>query len=367
MPTNLIKIKDKLFESIFNHAPNGIAIIGLDYSWVKVNRRMTELLGYSETEFYTFKFSQITHKDDVEVDIQQLHKLLNNDIQSYQIEKRYFHKEGTIIWTLHSVSMQRDPDGIPLYFIAQIVDITNQRTMLWEMDAITEIVKTQNDKLKDFAHIATHDIRSHLGNLGMITGFMEEELKDIQDNENFKMLKESLVQLDVTIANLNEVRKEDFSLKNSLKPKVLSVFVERAIYNTNAIARQEKCEIINEVHDPIQVLALAVYLDSIILNLLTNAIKYRSKERESYVKLGLTTTDDFVILEVSDNGLGIDLDKHQSDLFQFEKTFHQRADSRGIGLFITKNHIESMGGKIEVESQVNVGSTFRVFFKKRPD
>ncbi len=365
MPTNLIRIKDKLFESIFDHAPNGIAIIGLDFGWVKVNRRMTELLGYSETEFYAFQYPYITHKDDVALDVQQLNKLLNNEINSYQIEKRYFHKEGAIIWTLHSVSMQRDPDGTPLYFIAQIVDITKQKSMLWEMHSIAEIVKNQNDKLKDFAHIATHDIRSHLGNLGMITGFMEEELKEIKHNENFKMLKECLTQLELTITHLNEVRKENFSLKNSLKPKVLSAFVERAIYNTNAIARQANCEIINEVEGQIEVLALAVYLDSIILNLLTNAIKYCSKERPSYVKLRSTIMEDFVILEVSDNGLGIDLAKHQSDLFQFEKTFHQREDSRGIGLFITKNHIESMGGKIEVESQVDIGSTFKVYLKKR--
>lgn len=364
MPTNLVKIKDRLFENIFNHAPNGIAIVGLDYRWVKVNHGMTKILGYSEAEFYTLKFPDITHKDDIEVDIEQLRRLLSGETNSYQIEKRYFHKEGHIVWVLLSVSLQLHLDGSPLYFITQVVDITDQKGMLWEMNSITEIVKTQNEKLKDFAHIATHDIRSHLGNLGMIIGFMEEELKDIKNDENFKMLKESLAQLDVTITNLNEVRKEDFYLKSNLKPKVLSAFVDRAIYNINAIARQERCEIINEVDSQIEVLALAVYLDSIILNLLTNALKYSSKERQSYVKLRTIETDDFVILEVIDNGLGIDLAKHKFDLFQFEKTFHQRQDARGIGLFITKNHIESMGGKIEVESEVNVGSRFKIYFKK---
>lgn len=364
MPTHLVNIKDKLFENIFENAPNGIAIVGLDYRWVKVNRSLIELLGYSETEFYSMKFPDITHKDDVDGDIEQLNKLLNRDIESYQIEKRYFHKNGNVVWTLLSVSMERHTDGSPLYFISQVVDITKQKEILWEMNSIKEIAKNQNDKLLNFAHIATHDIRSHIGNLGMITDFMEEETEGIKDDENFKMLKESLSQLEITISNLNEVRRDDFSLHGNLAPKNLRVFVENAIYNMNAIAKNEHCKIINEVDDTVRVLGVSVYLDSIILNFLTNAIKYRSKDRNSFVRFRTSIQDDFVILEIQDNGLGIDLEAHRNDLFQFRKTFHQLEDSRGVGLFITRNHVERMGGRIEVESEVNVGTTFRVYFQK---
>lgn len=364
MPTHLVNIKDKLFENIFENAPNGIAIVGLDYKWVKVNHSLMQLLGYSEIEFYAMRFPDITHKDDVDVEIEQLNKLVNRDIKSYRIEKRYFHKNGNMIWTLVSVSLELHPDGKPLYFISQVVDITTQKEILWEMNSIRDIAKTQNDKLLNFAHIATHDIRSHIGNLGMITDFMEEETEGIADDENFKMLKESLSQLEVTISNLNEVRSEDFSLHGNLKAKNLRVFVDNAIYNMNAIAENEACEIINEVEDHIHVLGVAIYLDSIILNFLTNAIKYSSKLRDSFVRFRAMIEDEFVVLEVQDNGLGIDLGKHKEDLFQFRKTFHQTQDSRGVGLFITKNHVESIGGRIDVESQVDVGSTFKVYFQK---
>lgn len=364
MPTHIVNIKDKLFENIFENAPNGIAVVGLDYRWVKVNHSLTELLGYSETEFYSMKFPDITHKDDVDVEIEQLNKLLNRDIDRYQIEKRYFHKDGNVVWTLVSGSMEIHTDGTPLYFISQVVDITKQKEILWEMNSIKEIAKNQNDKLLNFAHIATHDIRSHIGNLGMITDFMEEENKGIKDDENFKMLKESLSQLEMTISNLNEVRRDDFSLHTNLAPKNLKLFVDNAMYNMNAIAKNEQCQIINEVDETVRLLGVSVYLDSIILNFLTNAIKYRCKERHSFVRFRTFIEDDFVILEIKDNGLGIDLDVHRNDLFQFRKTFHQTADSRGVGLFITKNHVERMGGRIEIESEVNVGTTFRVYFQK---
>ncbi|WP_299396291.1 HAMP domain-containing sensor histidine kinase [uncultured Gelidibacter sp.] len=368
MPSHLVNIKDKLFENIFDHAPNGIAIVGLDFRWVKVNQSLMNLLGYSEDEFYTMTFPDITHKEDVDVDMEQLGQLLKGDIDQYQIEKRYFHKTGRLIWGLSSVSLEygetTEAGESPLYFIFQMVDITKQKEMLGQMNAITNIANIQNERLKDFAHIATHDIRTHLGNLSVISGFMEEELEDIKHDNNFIMLKEALCQLENTISNLNEVRQADFSAKGKLTPLNLKQFVESAIYNINAIARHEGCEIINTIKDPIHVLAIPVYLDSVILNLLSNAIKYSSKERQSYVKLGIKETADIVVLEVEDNGLGINLDAHQYELFQFKKTFHKREDARGIGLFITKNHVDSMGGKITVESQVGVGSTFKVALMK---
>ena len=364
MPTYLANIKDKLFENIFENAPNGIAIVGLDFKWGMVNRSLLELLGYSQEELYTMTFPEITHKDDLPLAMANKSQLLDGSLESYQMKKRFFHKTGQIVWVLSSVSLAFHDNGEPLYFITQAVDITKHQEMLWQMNSLTDIAKNQNDRLKDFAHIATHDIRSHLSNLKVITGFMEEELKGVGDDENFKMLKESLSQLDSTISNLNEVRKDDFSTQDSLKPLSLSAFVLNNIYNINAIARHEGCEIIIEIEDNLEVMAIPVFLDSVILNLLTNAIKYRSNDRDSYVKLRTSVSDDYVVLEFIDNGLGIDLNLHEHDLFHFKKTFHQHADSIGIGLFITKNHVESMGGKIEVTSQVDVGSNFRLFLNK---
>lgn len=325
---------------------------------------MVHLLGYTEEEFYAMTFPEITHKDDLEDDMIQVEHLLQQNIESYQIEKRYFHKKGQVVWVLLSVSLEFNEDGKPLYFISQVVDITKSKEMLWQMNAISNIAKNQNERLKDFAHIATHDIRTHLGNLFTITGFLEEELEGIAQDGNFKMLKHALSQLDSTITHLNEVRRDDFSAKDSLKPLSLNSFVENAIYNISTLARHGKCEIINEVDPDIKVMAVPVYLDSVILNLLSNAVKYRSRSRRAYVQLRTIIHKEFVILEVNDNGLGIDMAKNGSTIFQFEKTFHDQEDARGIGMFITKNHVENMGGKIEVESLVDVGSTFKVYLKR---
>ncbi len=364
MPRHLSSVTNSLFENIFNNAPNGIAIVGLDFRWIKINQSLMDLLGYSEEDFYAMTFHDITHKDDQNLDMHYLGNLLDHSINSYQIEKRYFHKNGKILWVLLSVSLEVDLDGYPLYFITQIMDITKRKEGAWQMKSILDIVRNQNEKLLDFAHIATHDIRTHIGNLNTITGFIEEENEIVNDDVNFSMLKEALIQLDSTLVNLNKIRNEEFSTEHSMKALNLSKFIDHAIYNVNAIARHEKCNIINKVDRSTEVLAIEVYLDSIILNFLTNAIKYSCKSRDSFVELSTTQTDDYVVLNVKDNGLGIDLKSHRDELFKFRQTFHEHQEAQGIGLFITKNHIEGLGGKVEVESEIDVGSTFKIFLKK---
>jgi signal transduction histidine kinase len=98
-----------------------------------------------------------------------------------------------------------------------------------------------------------------------------------------------------------------------------------------------------------------------LLNLISNSIKYCSKNGNSYVHLSTIINDNYTILIVEDNGLGIDLERNGSKLFGMYKTFHKHEDARGVGLFITKNQIEAMGGKVEVISEVNKGTTFKVF------
>jgi signal transduction histidine kinase len=103
-------------------------------------------------------------------------------------------------------------------------------------------------------------------------------------------------------------------------------------------------------------------MDSILLNLLTNAIKFRQPDKLLKIKVSTFLENNKTVLTFSDNGIGIDLKKNEDKLFGMYKTFHNNDDSRGIGLFMTKNQIESLNGKIEVSSTLNEGSTFKIIF-----
>ena len=112
------------FESAFEFSPNGMAMVSLEGKWLKVNRILSQLLGYTQQEFLDREFKEVTHPEDRDLDIEYLKELFSNKRKSYKIEKRYIHKNGNIVYGLISVSLLRDEHGVPLYFIAQINDVT---------------------------------------------------------------------------------------------------------------------------------------------------------------------------------------------------------------------------------------------------
>ena len=112
-----------------------------------------------------------------------------------------------------------------------------------------------------------------------------------------------------------------------------------------------------------QVVFNASYMESILLNFLTNALRYSDPARKPVIDISGYKENGAWILEISDNGIGIDLDQYGDKVFGLYKTFTDRKDSRGVGLFITKNQINAMGGEVSVDSEPGVGTTFKVYFK----
>jgi signal transduction histidine kinase len=141
--------------------------------------------------------------------------------------------------------------------------------------------------------------------------------------------------------------------------------IEKTINGINAIVSSSNTRIVNNIPENLVVHFVPSYLESILLNLLTNAIKYKSPERNPIIELSVERNLSFTVLAIKDNGLGIDLKKNKEKLFGMYKTFHNNSDARGFGLFITKNQIEAMGGKIEVESELGKGSTFKIYINEQ--
>jgi PAS domain S-box-containing protein len=140
---------DSLFQNAFEHAAIGMALVAPDGKWLRVNRSICEITGYSEGELLERSFQDITHPDDLDLDLANVHKMLANEIDSYQMEKRYYHKSGAIVWVLLSVSLVRDEEGRPRFFIGQIQDITSRKESERQLgEASAEIAKLRQGLLK---------------------------------------------------------------------------------------------------------------------------------------------------------------------------------------------------------------------------
>ena len=140
---------DSLFQSAFEFAAIGMALVSLEGKWLRVNRSICEITGYTEKELLARTFQDITHPDDLDQDLENVRKMLAGEIDTYQMEKRYYHKNGSIVWIQLSVSLVRTKSGDPLFFIGQIQDITRQKKSEEDLaKAAAEIKRLQKRLLK---------------------------------------------------------------------------------------------------------------------------------------------------------------------------------------------------------------------------
>ena len=351
-----------LLKDLFQLSPIGISLNDLETgAFIQVNNKLLEPTGYNKEEFLKLHFKDITFNEDEKAKVVTSEKWLENKLYE-PFEKEYVRKDGSLYPVSGKSILINDIDGNPKIW-SFIEDISRKKEAEEELKVILQVSEDQNERLKNFAHIVSHNLRSHSGNIDMLLEFLLQENPELKKYDLLDLVVNASKNLKETISHLSEVATVNTNQLQQLEPTSLTQTCLKSINNVVALAKTSSVKIINDITDDVKIYALTAYLESIVLNFLTNAIKYKSKDRESYVKLYISKEIGYVILNIEDNGLGIDLEKYGKKMFGMYKTFHKHDDARGVGLFITKNQVEAMGGYIEVESKVNVGSTFKIYFK----
>jgi PAS domain S-box-containing protein len=256
------------------------------------------------------------------------------------------------------------PNGEVKEILCVGYDVTLLVENLQKSQHLLDITSQQNIRLQNFAYIISHNIRSHSANLTSLVQLLAEAETKEQSDLFLELLQTSTEKLAETIDNLNEIVTVSTTPNKPKEHRRLRGEVVKTLETLSVLVWQYDILVEVQVPEELTVYVVPAYLDSILLNLISNAIKYRSPQRPALIQVRAHQEPGSVVLEVQDNGLGIDLVKYQAKLFGMYKTFHDNEDARGVGLFITKNHMEAMGGTIAVESEVEVGSTFKVRFNE---
>lgn len=358
-----LEYKEKLIRTTLEHAPNGMALVGLKGEILNLNKKFSDYLGYSKAELMHTHVNSFSHPNDINIIPIHINEMINGEKDSFECEKRYLKKDGSIIYCLLSVSIVKDEANKPLHFISNIIDITKSKEANKKIKSLLQTTKSQNTRLQNFAHIVSHNLRSHSGNLEMLLELMQEEIPESTKNEFFPLINEAVNKLSETIQNLNEVANINTKEKQELESNNLLDFTNNALATFRAEIMETKAKIHIEIKDTIEVLAIPAYLESILLNFISNAIKYKKEDLDPVINIHAETVNDYVQIKIEDNGRGINLDLHKDKIFGLYKTFHNHEDARGLGLYITKNQIDVMNGKVEVTSKVNMGTTFTIFLK----
>lgn len=340
------------------------------------NKGAQNLLGYSKEEVLNIKTPALFHVREESLEREEeIFQEFGETVHDFGIftfeankgnfdtrEWNYVKKNGTqfpVQLTITSVKTNGKIAG----YLGIAVDISSLKNAEKEIQSLLQVTKGQNERLKNFAHIVSHNLRSHSGNIAMMLDLLEFEYPELQENEFITLLDKASSNLKETIEHLNEVVLMNNSINENLQNLNLNEYLEKVLKGISVITLKSKVTIENKIDPNIKIQGIPAYLESILLNFITNGIKYKSDERDSFIKIHCTLEEGFVVLHIEDNGIGIDLKKNRSKLFGMYKTFHNNADARGIGLFITKNQVEALGGKIIVNSELNKGTTFKIYLK----
>ncbi len=289
--------------------------------------------------------------------------LFNQAIQTHKPYDDLFEiitAKGKIKW-VRSIGIPIVKQGKCVRIYGTFQDINKQQVDRIKIETLLEETKGQNERLLNFAHIVSHNLHSHSGNLTMLLQLFRMEGENI-DNTIFPLVEKATANLEETVVHLSEVVAMNTLTQEHIKRINLLDAIEKALINLNI--KLKKAVVKVQIPKRTMVNAIPAYLDSILMNLLTNAYKYRKPRVPLEIIIISKKIDDHVVLNIQDNGIGIDLEKYGSKIFGMYKTFHPGKKSRGIGLFISRNQIETMGGKITVNSMPNLGSIFSLRFKK---
>lgn len=259
-------------------------------------------------------------------------------------------------WTEADLAFARAAGDIMTLLIEQYRHRETER----EFEKLYEVSQKLNEKLLDFTYIISHNIRSNTSNMSMIIDLIDDTNDETEKCDYFKLLKESNNKLCETIHYLNETINIQLGPKESKVKLNLKSEIEKTLHGVNGIIKKENTAITIAVPDDMQITTIPSYFESIMFNLITNAIKYKSPERNPEIEISAKKCNSKTEIIVKDNGRGIDLFKNRNKIFGMYKTFHGNEDAVGLGLFMSKNHVEALGGTIDVESQPGEGSIFKV-------
>lgn len=352
----LIKSEANL-STIFNNTEIGYVLLDNNFKVVSYNNSMEK--GYAQQLGLTIKegidFLSVLPNDRIEIKKDSFKKCIEEkNAITYEVSYN-----NTINTKFYTVNVNPIIDnGVVLGLCLSAFDITNRKNLEIESQKITQDLIQRNRDLEQFAYMLSHNIRAPLSNILGLNELLKEELNEGEKQEILKAIQQSAELLDVVVRDISkilQVRKDIGELKEEVQFVEITKAIIESIGN---IIEDKQIQISYDFSRINWCFSIKSYIVSIFQNLIVNAIKYSNPENQPKLYIESKKLNDSIEVSFKDNGLGIDLERYGHQIFGLYKRFHYQIDGKGMGLFMVKTQLQTIGGSIQVNSKVGAGSEF---------
>lgn len=348
----------------FNNPVNLNAILDFEGNLIRISPSWTRMLGWTEAELKSQPIFSFVHPEDTQRTKEQVVSLmLSKNLHTF--EHRLMCKDGSYRWLLWALGP--DPSAGTIY--ASAIDISERKKSeehildsKSNLEGITLRLQEQNRKLDEFAHIISHNLRAPVNNIQALINLLNDNSEITDYKIIFEKLKNVAKNLSETMNELMDTLKVQKNDQVDLADIRFKEVLDKVVQSLEGELIVAHASVTFDFNEAPAIRYSKPYLESIFQNLLTNAIKYKSPHRDPAIHFKSFAKDGRITLQVKDNGQGIDMEKFGDKLFGLHKTFHNHQEARGVGLFLIKTQIESLGGSIWAESEVDKGTTFTIRF-----
>lgn len=346
------------YELFFDLSPDLFCIAGYDGYFKRVNPAVVKTLGYTVEELFSRPVNDFIHPDD-QKSTAEMREQLHRSHPLHYFENRYLTKSGEVVW-LQWTSMPVEEQNL-VFAIAK--NITHKKRQDADRNALLAQLTQINEDLRRFSYMTSHDLRTPVNNL--ISAFKLLDIQKISDPDTIEILeilKLSSQSLKNTLNSYVDTLVGSNSDQNKKEPVSLIKTLETVMNSIPNLIRDSKAEVRFNFSKVQEVDFNPILLESILLNLLTNSIKYAKPGQAPTIEIWTVMADQKKQLHFKDFGIGMDLEKVGDRIFGLQQKFNSDLDSKGVGLYLVHHHVTKMGGKIEVSSALGEGAHFTITF-----
>ena len=358
----------KLLETVVTQTKDAVVITKSDSNSetfpniIYVNNAFCAMTGYKSKKVLSKPFNPFNTE---ELDSHEYEKFISAIVEKRecQIETLTKKKNKEEYWVRFSMIPIYNSDNELSHWISIQKDVTEERKQEKEKEQLIRELTQNNKDLKQFSYITSHNLRAPLSNLiGLLNLIEDIPINDSELLEIINGFKKSTHLLNETINDLVKiiVIKDKISIQK--ENVTINEVVEHVFSQLKFQIERSKPILKLNFDEADTIYTNKAYLESILINLLTNSIKYKSETKKLKISITIKKTNNSTILKFKDNGIGIDLKRNSEHIFGLYQRFHDYPDSKGLGLYLVKSQIESLGGTIAIESEVNKGTEFTLTF-----